>query len=104
MLAAYGTSARVARSAVDMARAEGLKVGLIRPMSLWPFPSEPFERHHWKEFLVVEMSMGQLVEDVRLAVNGQGTVHFHNRLGGMVPTPREVLVKIKDILLGGEGQ
>ena len=104
LLAAYGTSARVARSAVDMARAEGLKVGLIRPISLWPFPSEPFERHHGKEFLVVEMSMGQLVEDVRLAVNGQGTVHFHNRLGGMVPTPREVLVKIKDMLLGGEGQ
>lgn len=105
ILTAYGTSARVARSAVDLARADGLKVGLIRPISLWPFPEVPFNEaaDGKRQFLVVEMSMGQMIEDVRLAVNGRGEVHFINRLGGMVPTPQEVYAKIREILVGGEG-
>lgn len=103
IVAAYGTSARVARSAVDMARKDGLKVGLIRPITLWPFPVRAFREtaHTGRRFLVVEMSMGQFVEDVRLAVNGMAEVHFFNRLGGMVPTPREVLGRIREILTGG---
>ena len=100
IVTAYGTSARVARSAVDMARKEGLRVGLIRPISLWPFPQAPFAllADGLRQFLVVEMSMGQMVEDVRLAVNGRGSVHFYNRLGGMVPTPRDVLAEIRKVL------
>jgi 2-oxoglutarate ferredoxin oxidoreductase subunit alpha len=106
IVTAYGTSARVARSAVDMARKEGLRVGLIRPISLWPFPQAPFAllADGLRQFLVVEMSMGQMVEDVRLAVNGRGSVHFYNRLGGMVPTPRDVLAEIRKVLGGGGGQ
>lgn len=106
IIAAYGTSARAARSAVDMAREKGMRVGLIRPISLWPFPSAPFAEaaDGTRQFLVVEMSMGQLIEDVRLAVNGRGVVHFINRLGGMVPTPPEIYSKIEAILQGGEVQ
>jgi len=106
ILAAYGTAARVARSAVDLARREGLRVGLIRPITLWPFPVQPFRElaDGSRQFLVVEMSMGQFVEDVRLAVEGRGRVHFYNRLGGMVPTPREVLAEITAILAGGESR
>ena len=83
-----------------------MKVGLIRPISLWPFPLAPFIQaaDGRRQFLVVEMSMGQLIEDVRLAVNGRGEVHFINRLGGMVPTPPEIYTKIEEILQGGEGQ
>ena len=102
ILVAYGTSARVARSAVDMARKQGLPVGLLRPISLYPFPETPLRnladgRRH---FLVVEMSAGQMIEDVRLAVERREMVHFVNRMGGMVPTPQEVLKAIKEILEG----
>lgn len=103
VVAAYGTTARIVRSAMESAKAEGLKVGLIRPISLWPFPSAPFDAaaKTAKAFLSVEMSAGQMVEDVRLAVNGQKPVHFYGRTGGMVPTPEAILAKFKEIL-GGE--
>lgn len=102
ILVAYGTSARVARSAMELARKEGLKVGIFRPISLFPFPETQLGALASPEcqFLVVEMSAGQMLEDVRLAVEGQCPIHFTNRLGGMVPTPEEVLVKIKGILEG----
>jgi 2-oxoglutarate ferredoxin oxidoreductase subunit alpha len=103
VVAAYGTTARIVRSAMEAAKQAGLRVGLIRPITLWPFPVEPFERaaEHAKAFLSVEMSAGQMVEDVRLAVNGKKSVHFYGRTGGMVPTPEAVLAKFKEIL-GGE--
>lgn len=102
VVAAYGSTARIVRSAMDAAKREGLKVGLIRPISLWPFPSEAFvaAAKTAKAFLSVEMSSGQMVEDVRLAVNGAKPVHFYGRVGGMIPTPEEVLAAIKQILGG----
>jgi 2-oxoglutarate ferredoxin oxidoreductase subunit alpha len=103
VLVAYGTTARVAKSAMKSARAEGFKVGLIRPITLWPFPVEAFQKaaQTAKAFLTVEMSMGQMVEDVRLAVNGAKPVYFYGRTGGMVPTPAAIIEEIKKIS-GGE--
>lgn len=102
ILVAYGTSARVARSAMELARKEGLKVGLFRPISLFPFPETQLRSLATpkRQFLVVEMSAGQMLEDVRLAVEGRSPIHFTNRLGGMVPTPEEVLTKIQEIVEG----
>ncbi len=102
ILVGYGTSARVARSAMELARKEGLKVGLFRPITLFPFPEQQIRAlaKPDRKFLAVEMSAGQMIEDVRLAVNGVSSVHLSNRLGGMVPTPEDVLAKIRDILEG----
>ncbi len=99
---AYGATARVVKGAVDMARAEGIKAGLIRPITVWPFPTETIAKAAEKArgMLVVEMSMGQMVEDVRLAVNGRCGVSFFGRTGGVVPSPAEVLAEIKK-LAGG---
>lgn len=106
VLVAYGTVARVAKAVVDRARAGGLRVGLIRPITLWPFPDEAVSRAAAQadSFLVVEMSLGQMAEDVRLAVNGQKPVHFYGRPGGMVPTVREVWNEVRRIkgVTGGE--
>ncbi|MGE5653371.1 MAG: 3-methyl-2-oxobutanoate dehydrogenase subunit VorB, partial [Bacillota bacterium] len=98
-LVAYGTTARIAKTTVDNARREGLPVGLIRPISLFPFPNEAFDKvaGQAKAFLTVEMSSGQMVEDVRLAVNGRQPVHFHGRTGGMVPSPKAILEQIRTI-------
>ncbi|NLY54680.1 MAG: 3-methyl-2-oxobutanoate dehydrogenase subunit VorB [Firmicutes bacterium] len=103
VVAAFGSTARIVRSAMEAARQEGLRVGLIRPITLWPFPEEAFQQaaKTAKAFLSVEMSAGQMVEDVRLAVNGQKPVYFYGRTGGMIPTPEAVLEKFKKIL-GGE--
>jgi len=99
ILVAYGASARVSRSAVDMARKEGIKAGLIRPITLWPYPDKAILSRIGtaKAFLCVEMSMGQMVDDVRLVVNGKRPVKFFGRTGGLVPTPAEVLDEIKKI-------
>ena len=93
---AYGTTARIALTAVRRAREEGVKVGLIRPITLWPFPSETIAEaaKHVKHFITVEMSMGQMVQDVRLAVNGAAPVSFFGRTGGMVPGVREIYEQI----------
>ena len=100
VLVAYGASARVARSAVTKARQQGYKVGLVRPISLWPFPVEALNRAaaQAKSFLVVEMSMGQMVEDVKLAIQCKIPVHFYGRTGGMIPTPAQVLEDVERIL------
>ena len=92
----YGIVSRLLRSAVDQARELGLKVGLFRPITLWPFPSREIAvMAQWVEkFLVVELSNGQLIEDVRLAVDGQRPVRFYSRVGGMVPTTKELLDQI----------
>lgn len=99
VVVAFGASARVARSAVVEARAQGIKAGLIRPITLWPFPVHTIKVAvpTAKAFLSVEMSMGQMVDDVRLAVEGQRPVEFFGRTGGIIPTPIEVLERIKDM-------
>jgi len=98
ILSAYGTSARVCLGAMQMARKLGLKVGLLRPITLWPFPEQRFGALAGKRFLVVEMSMGQMVEDVRLYTHGKSEVSFYGRCGGMIPTEEDVLAEIRRIL------
>ncbi len=102
ILVAYGTTARIAKTAMMKAREKGIKVGLIRPITLWPFPTENFAKHKEanKKFLCVEMSMGQMVEDVKLALDCKCDVDFFGRTGGIVPTPNEILEKIEK-LAGG---
>ncbi len=97
VLVAYGTTARIAKAAMKTARAEGIKVGLIRPITLWPFPSDIIAKtaKTAKAIISVEMSMGQMVEDIRLAVNGTCPVNFYGRTGGMVPTPAGILEEIR---------
>ena len=104
IVTAYGSVARIIYNVIKDAAKEGIKVGLIRPITLWPFPSGVFEQYAGtaKAFLSVEMSAGQMVEDVRLAVNGKKPVHFYGRMGGMIPTQKEILDKIKNIMRGGE--
>ena len=99
LLVAYGLSARIAHKAVNLAREEGLKVGLLRPISLYPFPYQAIEDLSAKVsgILTVEMSAGQMVEDVRLAVNGKVPVGFYGRMGGMIPQPDEILEEIKKL-------
>jgi 2-oxoglutarate ferredoxin oxidoreductase subunit alpha len=89
---AYGTAARIAKGAVKRARTDGIRVGLIRPITLWPFPSEVINRRAWAVslFFVFEMSAGQMVQDVRLALGGASEVYLYGRPGGIVPTPVEV--------------
>jgi pyruvate/2-oxoacid:ferredoxin oxidoreductase alpha subunit len=93
VLIGYGIVGRVLRSAVDLARERGIKAGLIRPITLWPFPTAfvAREAERVRRFLVVELSDGQMVHDVRLAVNGMRPVGFYGRQGGMVPSPEEVV-------------
>ena len=94
---AFGIAARVAKNAVVAARNEGIKAGLIRPITLWPFPNAAFEKaENAKAFVSVELSMGQMIEDVRLATKCQKPVSLCNRCGGMIPSPDEVLEAIKN--------
>lgn len=97
LLVAYGTSARVCQKAIQLARAEGLKAGLLRPITLFPFPSNRINElaSKMKMILSVEMSAGQMVEDVMLAVNGKTVVHHFGRLGGVLHTPEEVVESLK---------
>jgi len=99
---AYGTTARICREAIHEARAQGLSVGMVRPITLWPFPVNTFEKvvERAKGFLTVEMSLGQMVDDVRLAVNGRCPVRFFGRTGGMVPSDEEVLAEIEKMVEG----
>ena len=94
---AYGTMARILKTTIKMAREEGIKVGLVRPITLWPFPYKAIEKaaEQSKFLLTVEMSMGQMLEDVRLGANGKVPTPFYGRSGGVVPTPTEVLNALK---------
>jgi len=96
-IVAYGTSARVARQSVKDARAEGIKVGLIRPITLWPYPYGPVRAAAEKVrfFLVPEMSLGQMIEDVRLAVEGRAPVYHTGRVGGNVSSAKEILDELR---------
>jgi 2-oxoglutarate/2-oxoacid ferredoxin oxidoreductase subunit alpha len=99
---AYGTAARVARTAVERAREEGLRAGLFRPITLWPFPADALREatRGARAVLTVELSAGQLVEDVRLTLNGSVPVYLLGRMGGMVPSPDEVVAYARDALAG----
>ncbi|MBR6546496.1 MAG: 3-methyl-2-oxobutanoate dehydrogenase subunit VorB [Clostridia bacterium] len=99
---AFGIAARVAKNAVKAAREAGMKVGLLRPITLWPFPKKPLAEiaGHAKAFLSVELSMGQMIEDVRLATGCSRPVYLCNRTGGMIPSPEEVLAAIKAAVKG----
>jgi 2-oxoglutarate ferredoxin oxidoreductase subunit alpha len=99
VIVAYGTAARVARTAIERAREAGLTVGLFRPVSLWPFPSTALAElaERARGILVLELSAGQLVEDVRLAVEGRAPVVHHGRTGGMVPSPTEVVTALRHL-------
>jgi ketoisovalerate oxidoreductase subunit vorB len=100
ILVAYGSSSRICQKTVDLAREAGLKIGLIRPITLFPFPTKVIQKHlsHAKGFMSVEMSAGQMVEDVKLAVNGKVPVVHFGRMGGMIPSPNEVLEAMKDFI------
>ncbi len=95
ILVAYGIASRICRNAVDEARSQGIKLGLIRPITVWPFPEEVIRKYAEKQvpFLVVELSMGQMVEDVKLASEGRTIVDFYGRYGGVMPTVKEIVEK-----------
>ncbi len=99
VVVAYGTMARVAKGAVDAGRAQGINVGLFRPITLWPYPSKALKEaaRGAKAVLTAEMSGGQMVEDVKLALEGRVPVHFYGRMGGVVPGSQEVLAEIQKI-------
>ena len=99
---AFGTAGRIAQSAVKAARDEGIKAGLLRPISLYPYPYEAVRQlsKNVRSLLVVEMNGGQMVDDVRLAVEGRVPVNFYGRMGGMVPMPDEVLEAIRKVHAG----
>ncbi|CAA7602098.1 pyruvate flavodoxin/ferredoxin oxidoreductase [Acididesulfobacillus acetoxydans] len=103
VLVGYGSSARVCKAAVDQARQQGIKAGLFRPITLFPFPKAEIQAacRQAKSVLTVEMSMGQLVEDVRYNLEFKVPVHFYGRAGGMVPTTRAVVSKITELVQEG---
>ncbi len=103
VLVAYGTTSRIVKSAVNQLREQGIKAGLLRPISLFPFPEKAFAQlpSSVKNFLAVEMSAGQMVDDVRLTVNGATPVHFYGRTAGVIPGPAEIIKKAKEVA-GGE--
>lgn len=107
VLTAYGTPARIVKSAVNALRAEGIKAGCIRPITLYPFPDDVFAacaaRDCTKAFLSVELSLGQMVEDVKLAVNGKKPVYFYGRTGGNVPDEEEIIRAAKESLAKANG-
>lgn len=102
VIVSYGACARIVKSAVGLAREKGIKVGLVRPITLWPFPNQDLMKaaENAKEFLCVEMSMGQMVDDVRLAISCSRPVSFYGRTGGMIPTPADVLAEIEKMAGG----
>ncbi|MCK9443307.1 MAG: 3-methyl-2-oxobutanoate dehydrogenase subunit VorB [Tissierellaceae bacterium] len=103
VIAAYGTTARIAKTAIAKLEEEGYKIGLIRPITLWPYPYDEFKKinPNCKAVLTAEMNTGQMIDDVKIAVEGKYPVHFYGRTGGMSPTPEEFIENIKKIL-GGE--
>lgn len=99
LLCAFGATARVVKSAVNDARAQGIKAGMFRPKTLWPFPVKEINEaaKNAKKLLSVEMSMGQMIDDIKLAINCSKPVEFYGRTGGVIPTPAEILAEIKKI-------
>ncbi len=100
MLVAFGIISRVAKQAIEELTQEGYRVGLIRPQIVWPFPEKAFEAAA-RSYLVVELNSGQMIEDVRLALNGRAPVEFLGRMGGTVITVDEIKEKVKEMIGGG---
>lgn len=102
LFVAYGSSARICQKSVELAREKGIKVGLLRPITLFPYPTKQIQEMlgQVKGILSVEMSAGQMVEDVRLAVNGKVPVEHYGRYGGIIPTPEEVVEALEEKILG----
>ena len=102
IITAYGTISRIAKTAKEILSDMGIKAGIIRPITLWPFPKEAYRSvaEAGKPILTVEMSMGQMVEDVKLATECKTDVYFYGRTGGMVPTPYEIVSRVEKILGG----
>ncbi len=102
LLVAYGTSARVCQKSVELAREQGIKAGLLRPITLFPYPSKRINKlaDSVRLMLTVEMSAGQMVEDVMLSVNGKVPVYHYGRMGGIIPTPDEVVDNLKERITG----
>lgn len=103
VLVTYGTTSRITKNVMSSLREEGLKVGMIRPITVWPFPYDAIRnlKDNVKNILVVEMSKGQMIEDVRLGNEGRKKVHFYGRTGGIIPTPEEITLKVREILKEG---
>lgn len=103
LIVAYGLVARICQKAAELAREKGMKVGVFRPVTLFPYPYAELKKHaeKVKGILDVEMNAGQMVEDVRLALDGILPVHFHGRMGGVVPSPEEILEKLEEKFPGG---
>jgi len=101
VVVAYGIAARIVRSAVNKARREGIKAGWIRPITLWPFPTEQISKaaEEFRIFLTVEMSLGQMLDDVKLAVAGKAPVVFYGRPAGGIPTVQQILEKIRQLTI-----
>ena len=102
VIVAYGITARIAKSAINRLRNDGIKAGLPRPITLWPYPKKAIAElaDKTKAFISIEMSMGQMVDDVRLAVNGKRPVFFYGRTGGIIPSVEEITAEIKKISEG----
>ncbi|MBS7526024.1 3-methyl-2-oxobutanoate dehydrogenase subunit VorB [Fusibacter paucivorans] len=102
VLVAYGTTSRIVRNAIATLKEEGIKAGIIRPISLWPFPMAAFDAipETCKAIVSVEMSMGQMIDDIKIASNGRWAVDFYGRSGGMIPTPDGIVAKVKEIMGG----
>ncbi|MGF7140101.1 3-methyl-2-oxobutanoate dehydrogenase subunit VorB [Roseimarinus sediminis] len=103
VIVAFGVSSRIAQKAVSLLRNQGIKAGLLRPITLYPYPTKIIEElaGRVKGFLSVEMNAGQMVEDIRLAVNGRVPVSHYGRMGGIIATPAEVVDAVKNQLIGG---
>jgi 2-oxoglutarate ferredoxin oxidoreductase subunit alpha len=103
IIVAYGLVARICQKSAELAREKGIKLGVFRPISLFPYPEKVLNKHadKVKGMFVVEMNAGQMLEDVRLAVEGKVPVKFHGRTGGIVPQPEEILEKFEEKFLGG---
>lgn len=104
LIVAYGTMARICRSAIEDLREEGIKIGMIRPITIWPFPSDGFKNlsTNLKEILVCELSLGQMIDDVKIAVNGSHPISFFGRTGGMIPEPEDIIRAVKNMIKGVE--
>lgn len=102
VIVAYGITSRICKTAIAAARAKGIKVGLLRPITLWPYPKKPLRAlaDTAKHFLVVELNMGQMVDDVKVSTECKRPVSFYGRTGGVIPTPAEVLAEIEKIAGG----
>lgn len=104
VLVSYGTTSRIVKNAIDSLKEEGIEVGLIRPITLWPFPEKAFTEipATCKHVMSVEMSMGQMIDDVKISLNGKLPVSFFGRTGGMIPSPEEIMNAVKETIGGAK--